>query len=104
MLQNSRGQSIDPVPFVVVTGMTFLWAYSFFPLYLQTLGVGVPIGLAVATLIFLPLAAFAYYRLVWNAQLEIRTEVSPGLRFEQIMLQAIIVTGLCLVLTVVLLA
>ncbi|MFC7058189.1 hypothetical protein [Halovenus salina] len=72
MVQNSEGEPVDPVPFVVVTGMFFLVCYSFFPVYFLSLGVGLPAGLALTTSIFLALAAGAYNRLVRSFRPEVR--------------------------------
>lgn len=104
MLRNSEGQAVDPVPFIVVTGMAFLGCYSFFPVYCLSLGLQVPVALGVTTGIFLALAAGAYYRLVWNARPEVRTEVSPGLRLEHIFYGALVVTGVFLLLTIIMIA
>lgn len=103
MLGNSDGDSVDPVPFLVVTGLSFLGAYSFFPVYFLTLGLSVQTALAAATGIFLTLAAAAYSRLVWNARPEATQEVDPGLRLEQIFYYAVVVTGLFLLLTLLVL-
>lgn len=104
MLQNSEGQAVDPVPFIVVTGMSFLGCYSFFPVYCLSLGFRIPVALGVTTGIFLALATAAYYRLVWNARPEVRKEVSPGLRLEHIFYGALVVTGVFLLLTLIMMA
>jgi hypothetical protein len=104
VLRNSEGQAVDPVPFIVVTGMSFLGCYSFFPVYWLSLGFQIPVALGVTTGIFLALAAGAYYRLVWNARPEVRTEVSPGLRLEYIFYGALVVTGVFLLLTLIMIA
>ncbi|WP_267163989.1 hypothetical protein [Halovenus salina] len=104
MVQNSEGEPVDPVPFVVVTGMFFLVCYSFFPVYFLSLGVGLPAGLALTTSIFLALAAGAYNRLVRSFRPEVRREVPAEIRLQKIFYYAIIVTGVFLFLTMILMA
>jgi hypothetical protein len=104
MVQNREGRSIDPVPFVVVTGLSFLGCYSFFPVYFASFGLSASAALALTTAIFTPLAGGAYYRLVWVAHPQVRSEVSPGLRLEYIFYGALAVTGVFLLLTLVMMA
>jgi len=101
MLRNSDGTAVDPVPFVVVTGMAFLGCYSFFPVYFVTLGLSAPIALVVTTGLFAALAVVAYSRLVWRARPEVRQEVSADLRLQTIFYYALAVTAVFLVLTLV---
>jgi len=104
MLRNREGRSVDPVPFLVVTGMGFLGTFSFVPVYCLALGVPVSVALLIATAVFVVLAAGAYYRLVWGARPEVKEEVSAGLRLENIFYMALVVTGVLLLLTLILLA
>lgn len=95
---------MDPVPFLVVTGLSFLGCYSFFPVYFLTLGAQVPLAIVVTTGIFLALAAAAYNRLVRKARPELRGEVSPDLRLQQIFYRALVVTGVFMLLTLIVMA
>ena len=95
---------MDPVPFIVVTGLAFLGCYSFFPVYCLSLGLQAPVAVGVTTTIFVALAAAAYYRLVWTARPDVRSEVSPQLRLEHIFYGALVVTGVFLLLTLVMMA
>ncbi|MFO7834484.1 MAG: hypothetical protein R6V31_10660 [Halohasta sp.] len=67
-LPNRAGVEIDPVPFVVVTGIASLLLLSFGPPYGQALG----LSLSTAALVSIGLcgvsAALAYYRQVWTAR------------------------------------
>jgi hypothetical protein len=99
VLRNRDGRRVDPVPFVVVTGLAFLGCYSFLPVYCVSLGLSPSVAVGVTTAVFLPLAGGAYYRLVWTTRPAVRGEVSPGLRLEHIFYAALAVTGLLLLLT-----
>jgi hypothetical protein len=99
MLRNRAGRAVDPVPFLVVTGLSFLGCYSFFPVYCLSFGLSVSAAVAVTTAVFLALAGGAYYRLVWTARPEVRSEVSPGLRLEYIFYGALAVAGVFALLT-----
>lgn len=104
MLRNREGETVDPVPFAVVTGLSFLGCYSFFPVYWLSFGFSTTAAVGATTVVFLALAGGAYYRLVWNARPDLRSEVSPGLRLEYIFYGALVVTGVFLLLTLVTMA
>lgn len=101
MLRNDEGEKVDPVPFIVVTGIAFVGCYSFFPVYFLTLGIQVPVGLVITTGIFLVLAGSAYSRFVRKVRPEIRQEVPAKLRLQKIIYAAIAVTGLFILLTMI---
>jgi len=101
VFQNSEGTSVDPVPFIIVTGLAFLGCYSFFPVYLLSFGLSVPVAVAVTTSIFGALAAGAYSRLVWNSRPEIRDEAPAGLRLETFIYYALAAAGVLMLLTMV---
>jgi amino acid transporter len=96
---SSEEEAVDRVPFVVVTGMAFLVCYSFFPVYLVSLGLSTALAVVVTTGVFLPLAAVAYNRFVRDARPGVRREVPAGLRLESLVYHAIVVAGLFLLLT-----
>jgi len=104
VLQNSEGERVDPVPFIVVTGMSFLVCYSFFPVYFLSFGVELPVAIALTTAIFLALAVVAYSRLVRSVRPEIKQEVPAEVRLQKIFYYAIIVTGIFFFLTLILMA
>jgi hypothetical protein len=83
-LPNSRGSPVDPVPFVVVTGLTFMILFSFGPLYGQALGAPLDVTLAVATVLFVAITAVSYYRQVWMARPELDSELPAGVRAERL--------------------
>ena len=44
--RNRRGEPIDPVPFLVTTGLAFTLVFSFGPLYGLAYGLSLPLALA----------------------------------------------------------
>ncbi len=66
--RNREGRSVDPVPFLVVTGLAFMILLSFGPLYGQALGVALEVGIGVSFGLFLVLSVVAYYWQVWTAR------------------------------------
>jgi len=81
-LRNRHGTPVDPVPFIVVSGLAFMLFLSFGPLYGMALGASLPTALAASTTGFLAVAAFAFYWQVWTAR---PAPVTPaGLRAEQL--------------------
>lgn len=104
MVQNNEGDPVDPVPFVVVTGMSFLVCYSFFPVYFLSFGLQLPVAIAITTGIFTTLAVCAYSRLVRSVRPEIKKEVPAEIRLQKIFYYAIIFTGIFFLLTLILMA
>ncbi|NHN46341.1 hypothetical protein G9464_01835 [Halostella sp. JP-L12] len=98
-LRNQEGQSVDPVPFLVVVALSFLVIYSFGPLYLQALGLRVDYGVPVCTLVFLAVAAAAYHRLVWTHRPGVSGTVSGGVSFGQLWYAILILTALVVLLS-----
>lgn len=98
-LRNRNGQSVDPVPFLVVTGLAFLIIYSFGPMYLQALGLTVDYGLPVCTALFLGIAATAYYRMVWTHRPNAGKLVSGGVSFGQLWYAILILIAFVLLLS-----
>lgn len=90
---NREGQPVDPVPFLVAAGMTALGCYSFVPPYCLALGLSVPVGLAVATVVFVGVGAGAYYRLVWTVRPDLRREVPAADRLRTLFYVALVVVG-----------
>jgi len=70
MLQNRRGEPVDPVPFFVVAALGLLLSYAFFTPTLAALGVAVPQAFAFSTWGFAGVVGGTYYYLVWT--------VTPG--------------------------
>ncbi len=66
-LRNRQGTPVDPVPFLVVVGLSFMLLLSFGPLYGQALGTSLDVAIAVSFGLFLSVSALAYYWQVWTS-------------------------------------
>ena len=63
VFRNSEREPVDPIPYLVVTGMAFLGSYSVLLVYCLSLGTGTAVGVAVATAVFAGLAGVSYHRM-----------------------------------------
>jgi hypothetical protein len=98
--RNRDGTPVDPVPFLVVAGLSFLLIFSFGPLYAGAVGLSLPLGLWLSAGLFVVTAAAAYVRFVWQAPPDdLRGEVPADRRFARLLYAT-----LCLALLVVLLS
>jgi len=64
-LRNRHGSHVDPVPFVVVAGLTFMILLSFGPLYGQALGLSIETAIALSGALFAVATVVAFHRQVW---------------------------------------
>lgn len=96
-LRNRRGEAVDSVPFLVVSGLGLLLCVSFGPLYVAALGLSWAVAVAASAAAFVAVAAGAYYWLVWTATPLDTAEIPPGLRLRRL-LYAGIALGLLLCL------
>lgn len=94
---------VDPVPFIVVAAIGFLFCYCFGPVYLMAFGAELAGGLGYTTMVFLAFAWYAYYRLVWTARPDLRGEVPAHLRLRRLVLGGLVVAGLLALLSLPLL-
>lgn len=92
--ENSRGTPVDPVPFLVVAALGFLFCYSFGPACLMALGAELAGGLGNSTMAFLAVAELAYYRFVWTAGPDLREEVPGEFRFQRLVLGVLAILAL----------
>lgn len=83
--RNRHGTPVDPVPFVVVTGLVTMLAVSFGPVYGISYGLSVSTSLVIAGVVSLLVAAGAYYQLVWLATPEAAGEVAVESRFLRLL-------------------
>ncbi len=81
-LPNREGVAVDPVPFVVITGMASLLVLSVGPLYGQALGLRLSTAIAVSVGLSVAAAAVAYYRQVWTARPATEYGLPASLRGE----------------------
>lgn len=101
--ENSHGIPVDPVPFIVVAAMGFLFCYSYGPIYLMEFGAELAGALGYTTMLFLAFAWYAYYRLVWTARPELRGEVPAHVRLRRFVLSGLVVGGVLALLSLPLL-
>lgn len=88
-LRNDRGQSVDPVPFIVMTGVAFTVCYSYGPIYFVSLGWTMPSAVGTSTGAFLAATAVAFYRLVWTARPDLRGEIPASMRLRRLFLATV---------------
>jgi len=96
---NRRGTPVDPVPFLVVAAAGFLGWYSCGPVYLMEFGADLPGALALTTVAFLATTVIAYYRFVWTARPDLRSEIPAGLRLRRIVLAGLAIGGVFVLLS-----
>lgn len=99
VLRNRDGVVVDAVPFVVTCGSTFLLLYSFIPLYLQALGLGMRHAIGATTVIYGAVLVCAYHRQIYSADPERRAEVPADLRFRWLFYLMLVVVGLIVLLS-----
>ena len=105
-LRNRQGTPVDPVPFLVVAGLSFMLLLSFGPLYGQALGTSLEVAIAGSFGLFLAVVALAYYWQVWTARPRaVHVQGVPvGIRAERLfylmIVLAAIVVGLALPLLI----
>ncbi|SEP62718.1 hypothetical protein [Natrinema salaciae] len=83
-LRNRHGSHVDPVPFVVVVGLSFMILLSFGPLYGQALGLSLDLAIALSTVLFAVTAVAAFYRHVWTFRPETTGTVPSAVRAERL--------------------
>ena len=104
MFRNREGTAVDPVPFLVVSGLSLVGSLSFVPVYCLTLGLPMSVSVGAGVAVFLGLSAVAYHRMVWTASPGLRGEVPPEMRLQRLVYGALVVVGVLLLLTLLLLS
>ena len=104
MLSNRDGHRVDPVPFLVVTGLAFLGSFTFVPIYCLTLGLPMTYSAGAGVFVFGSLTAVAYHRMVWASTPELQGEVPAETRLLRLFYGALVVGGVLLSLTLLLLS
>jgi hypothetical protein len=67
-LRNRNGRPVDPVPFVVVSGLGAMLALSAGPLYGLAYGLSLRTSLAASAAVTLGVVAGAYHQFVWRGR------------------------------------
>jgi hypothetical protein len=97
--ENRVGTPVDPVPFIVVAAFGFLFCYSYGPVYLMEFGAELGGALGYSTMVFLGVLGVAYYRLVWTARPDLRSEIPAGLRLRRLLLAGLAVASVFVLLS-----
>ncbi|RDI71890.1 hypothetical protein [Halopelagius longus] len=92
-LRNRRGEAVDPVPFLVVSGLGLMLCVSFGPLYVAALGLSWTVAVCASAAASVGVTAGAYYRLVWTGTPLRTAEIPPEFRLRR-MLYAGVALGL----------
>lgn len=89
-LTNRHGTPVDPVPFLVVSSLSFLVSFSYGTVYLLALGLSLPVALVVSGLFFACIAGAAYHQMVLTARPELRGEIPPEKRLRGLVYAVVI--------------
>lgn len=99
MASNRDGTEVDPVPFVVVSGLAVLVCFSFGPIYLDhAFGLGLVTSLATAAVVSGSISAAAWYRFVWDHDPVVRAEVPAPVRLRRLYYGMLVLAGVLLLL------
>lgn len=82
---NNEGTPVDPVPFLVVAGLTFMLTLSLGPLYCMAYGIDFPAALLIPGGVFVAVTGFAYQRMVRLARPAHRAEVGAEGAFRRLL-------------------
>lgn len=103
-LPNRDGVAVDPVPFVVITGLAALLLLSFGPLYGQALGLSLSTAMAGSVGLSILAGMSSYYRQVWTARPDLAGERPAGARAERLFylmaILAVVIVGLAIPLVI----
>jgi hypothetical protein len=83
-LRNRRGKSVDPVPFIVVASLAFMFVISLGPIYGTLFGLSITAGVVVSLVVSLGCGCAAFYRLVWTVDPDLRAEIPVSVRFRNL--------------------
>lgn len=94
---NRHGTPVDPVPFVVVSGLACMLSLSFGPLYGQAFGLSLPLSILASVALSAAVTVASYYWQVWDSYpLE---DTSVEIRFERLLYAAIALGVIIVALT-----
>lgn len=83
--RNRRGEPIDPIPFLVTTGLAFALIFSFGPIYGLAYGLSLSGAVAASAVGFAGVGAVAYRQLVRSAPPVDAGPLPADLRFERLL-------------------
>lgn len=102
-VRNRRDEPVDPVPFLVTTGLAFMLAFSFGPIYGLAYGLSLSASLAASAVAFVGAAVAAYRQLVRRAPSVDAGPLPAAPRFERLLYAALGLGAVLVGLTVPLL-
>jgi hypothetical protein len=97
LIRNRHGEIVDPIPFVVITGSTWLLCLSFGPLYLDLFGIPWTEGLLACVILAVVTSLWAYRRFIWTVDPAVQESLSAGVRFHRLCLGGI---AFCMILII----
>ncbi|WP_303704076.1 hypothetical protein [Haloquadratum walsbyi] len=92
---------MDPIPFIVVAGSTWLLCLSFGPLYLDLFDIPWTRGLLICVLLAIIISTLAYRRFIWTVDPAVRDSLSAGIRFHRLCLGGIIFGAVLILLALI---
>lgn len=84
-LRNREGESVDPVPFLVVALLAGTAIVSFGPLYLLAFGVALERAVALSAALSVLAVLVTYHQFVWTANPLAREEVPAATRYLRLL-------------------
>ena len=98
LITNRHGETVDPVPFIVITGSTWLLCLSFGPLYLDLFGIPWTQGLVTCAILAVVASSWAYRRFVWTVDPAVQDSLPAGIRFHRLCLGGVIFGTILIIL------
>lgn len=89
-LRNEDGDAVDPVPWLVVTGIAFLLCYAYLPLVMLEFSFGMDVIMLVATVLFVAAAVVAFREQILRARPDLAGEVPADVRIRRLVLAMVI--------------
>lgn len=97
-LSNKDGESVDPVPFLVVALLAITIFLAWGPVYLLEFNVDIRIAVGVSLALASVAVVASFYRLVWTTNPTVRREVPAAVRFKKLFYAIVIGVIVVLVL------
>ena len=97
-LRNRDGTPVDPVPWIVTSGLWFMLLFSIGPIYLQEYGLPLVPALIVLVVGYAGVVVASYWRYVYTARPDLRAEIPPAVRMERLFYA--VIAGVLLLLAV----
>lgn len=89
-IRNENGDAVDPVPWLVVTGIAFLLCYAYLPLVMLEFSFGLDVIMLVVTVLFVGTALVSFREQILRARPDMAGEVPSDVRIRRLVLAMII--------------